>query len=103
FLPFLPFSFYYLCFGATVKPMSIVIRLSGFSFELNFLERVGRAGAETEAPLPDRVISGDLEKSGIGFAANDVGQAVGGFAHERIAVFAQDDGLQFRRIPSFVH
>src|SRR5262249_5649265 len=87
----------------TVKRLSIVVRLSGSSFHFMFLERISVLVAKTESALFNCVISGDLEKSGIGFAAGNVGQPICGFAHAWIAVFAQHDGLQFRRIPSLIH
>src|SRR5262245_12398245 len=77
---------------------SIVIWLFGPSLCLEFLEDIRRCAAEAKTALFDRVISGNLEQSGIRFAADDVGQPVGGLTDPRIAVFAHHDGLQFRRI-----
>src|SRR5262245_25360562 len=85
------------------KPRSVLIRFSGLSFRLDFLDHLTGSAIQVEFTFFDRVISRNLEERSIWFAAADVGQPVNSIARAWIEVFAHHDGLQLRRIPALVH
>ena len=85
-----------------IDQVLILVRLFGPFFRFNFSHHPFIPSDRVAAFLHG-VIRGKLKQAGIRLSTRDVGQSIRGFAHARIAIFAQYNGLQFGRIPAFVH